>query len=86
MTKLDIRNYLESIYNVEVAKVNTRIQLGWYAMSVCLSVCLSVQIFLSVFNYGAACNFDLGIAMAHPWSATGEMSNVVPLLFKHFGR
>jgi large subunit ribosomal protein L23 len=28
MTKLDVRNYLQSIYNVEVAKVNTRIQLG----------------------------------------------------------
>ncbi|XP_062511490.1 large ribosomal subunit protein uL23m-like [Corticium candelabrum] len=28
MTKLDIRNYLEKIYDIRVAKVNTRIQLG----------------------------------------------------------
>ncbi|CAI8051265.1 39S ribosomal protein L23, mitochondrial [Geodia barretti] len=28
MTKLDIRNYFEKIYSVNVSKVNTRIQLG----------------------------------------------------------
>jgi len=28
MSKLDIRNYLRSIYNVDVYKVNTRIQHG----------------------------------------------------------
>ena len=28
MTKFDIRNYFEKIYNVRVARVNTRIQLG----------------------------------------------------------
>ena len=28
MTKFDIRNYFEKIYGVNVAKVNTRIQLG----------------------------------------------------------
>ena len=28
MTKFDIKNYFEKIYNIDVAKVNTRIQLG----------------------------------------------------------
>ena len=28
MTKIDIKNYLEKIYNIRVAKVNTRIQAG----------------------------------------------------------
>ena len=28
MTKFDIKNYFEKIYNVDIAKVNTRIQLG----------------------------------------------------------
>jgi len=28
MTKFDIRNYFQKIYGVQVAKVNTRIQLG----------------------------------------------------------
>lgn len=28
MTKFDIKNYFERIYNVKVEKVNTRIQLG----------------------------------------------------------
>ncbi|XP_068710388.1 large ribosomal subunit protein uL23m-like isoform X2 [Montipora capricornis] len=28
MSKLDVRNYLQSIYNVDVYKVNTRIQHG----------------------------------------------------------
>jgi ribosomal protein L23 len=28
MTKFDIRNYFEKIYNIKVKKVNTRIQLG----------------------------------------------------------
>lgn len=28
MSRLDVKNYLESIYKIDVAKVNTRIQLG----------------------------------------------------------
>ena len=28
MTKFDIKNYFEKIYKIDVAKVNTRIQLG----------------------------------------------------------
>ena len=32
MTKFDIRNYFEKIYNVRVARVNTRIQLGKYTI------------------------------------------------------
>ena len=28
MTKFDIRNYFEKIYNIRVKKVNTRIQVG----------------------------------------------------------
>lgn len=28
MTKIDIKNYLEKIYNIKVARVNTRIQAG----------------------------------------------------------
>ena len=42
MTKFDIKNYFERIYNVKVLKVNTRIQLGMRLWRGALDVCCRV--------------------------------------------
>ena len=36
MTKFDIRNYFQKIYGVQVAKVNTRIQIGKWEYNIAI--------------------------------------------------
>ena len=42
MTKFDIKNYFQSIYNINVALVNTRIQQGVFVVVVVIVVYLSL--------------------------------------------
>lgn len=50
MTKFDIRNYFEKIYNIKVRRVNTRIQVG--------EICYVSRITQSTCNMWSEFGFD----------------------------
>ena len=62
MSKLDIRNYLQGIYKVDVYKVNTRIQHGEQSWKLS-HVRLSKTVLDSGFNAVDSLSVELGFAI-----------------------
>ena len=48
MTKFDIKNYFQSIYKIDVALVNTRIQQGVFVVVIVIIVVVNVVIIVAV--------------------------------------
>ena len=52
MTKFDIKNYFQSIYNINVALVNTRIQQGVVVVVVVVIIVVFIVVHLSLMHVG----------------------------------
>lgn len=63
MTKFDIKNYFQSIYKINVALVNTRIQQGVFVVVIVIIVVVNVVTIVVVVVYLFTCACDAMVIM-----------------------